>query len=103
MQYLEQQQIIHRDLALRNLLVTVHDEHKYLVKVADFGLSRSVDKGYYQSNDKTIPYRWCAPEIFDQGVYTAKSDVWAFGVMLWELFSYGAMPYAGITNAEVVE
>jgi serine/threonine protein kinase len=62
MLYLSQNNIVHRDLALRNLLVCKIDG-KYCVKVSDFGLSRSAEKGYYQSHDKTIPIKWSAPEV----------------------------------------
>lgn len=102
MAYLEKRGIIHRDLALRNLLVA-KESHKYVVKVADFGLSRNVEQGFYQSNDKHIPYKWTAIESILTGKYTHKSDVWSFGVLLWELFSYGMIPYPGFSNPDVVE
>ena len=72
MRYLESQKIVHRDLALRNVLVTADDEGKHSIKISDFGLSRPMPRDYYKSNDKTIPYRWCAPEVFHQGIYTSK-------------------------------
>jgi len=69
----------------------------------DFGLSRQVESNYYSSSDKNIPVKWCAPEVLNYGHYSSKSDVWAFGVLLWELFSYGKTPYPYWTNAETVE
>ena len=72
MLYLEQQRIVHRDLALRNLLVT-HDEGSFTVKVSDFGLSRKIEEGYYMKLDtQGIPIRWTAPEVFEKGLYTSK-------------------------------
>jgi serine/threonine protein kinase len=62
--YLEENSIIHRDFALRNLLVT-KTEGKYVVKVSDFGMSRLTERGYYVSNDKSIPVKWCATEVRD--------------------------------------
>lgn len=74
MQYLEEQRIVHRDLALRNLLVAPHESDKYTVKVADFGLSRSVQQGFYQTDDPTLPVRWCAPEVLQDGIFTSKVE-----------------------------
>jgi serine/threonine protein kinase len=63
MKYLEANNIIHRDLALRNILVTAGDKGEYICKVSDFGMSRSVEKGYYKTNDKKMPIKWSAPEV----------------------------------------
>jgi len=105
MLYLNEKGIIHRDLSLRNLLVTFSTKPrtKYIVKIGDFGMARILDKGYYQSNSKTIPIRWCSPEVLKYGKFTSASDVWAFGVVLWEIFSYGLVPYFPMSNAEVFE
>jgi len=103
MEYLESSHIIHRDLALRNLLVGRDQEGKYIVKVADFGMSRAIDKGYYRTTSKVMPIRWSAPEFIEYGISTSKSDVWSFGICLWELFSYGKLPYMGMSNDEVIE
>jgi len=103
MVFLEDNHIIHRDLALRNVLVGGQSP-SYIIKVSDFGLSRATgDKEYYKSESKTIPFKWCSPEILQHGLYTHKSDVWAFGISLWELFSYGSLPYIGMTNSEASE
>ena len=84
MKYLEEQKIIHRDLALRNILTsTTGSDGKYLSKVADFGLARSIEQGVYKSNTKMLPVRWTSPECIHYGKYDAKSDIWAFGVLLW--------------------
>ena len=74
MAYLEERSIVHRDLALRNLLVAPGSDgqSKYIVKVSDFGLSRPMEKGYYRTADQHIPVRWCAPEVFQQGIFTSK-------------------------------
>ena len=119
MHYLESKNILHRDLALRNLLVTTHGTTKYVVKVGDFGLSKETPEGIYKaSSTQAIPGRnfteisciqifflvkWSAPEVLLQRYYTSKSDVWSFGVTLYELFGYGAVPYPVFTNTEVLE
>lgn len=78
MAYLEERRIVHRDLALRNLLAAPGDgREKYLVKVSDLGLSRPMDRGYYRGpiaeQDQPIPVRWCSPEVLQEGVATAKA------------------------------
>jgi serine/threonine protein kinase len=100
--YLEENSIIHRDFALRNLLVNKVDG-KYVVKVSDFGMSRLTEHGYYTSHDKTIPIKWSAPEVIAYGRSTSKSDVWSFGICLWEMFSYGMLPYPGMSNSEAAQ
>jgi len=100
--FLEENHIIHRDLALRNILVGGQPP-SFIIKVSDFGLSRITAEGLYKSESKEIPFKWCSPEIIKQGLFTHKSDVWAFGVLLWELFSNGDLPYPGMSNKETVE
>uniref|UniRef100_A0A671MU43 non-specific protein-tyrosine kinase n=1 Tax=Sinocyclocheilus anshuiensis TaxID=1608454 RepID=A0A671MU43_9TELE len=92
MAYLEEQNSNLRDLAARNVLVG----HNYICKVADFGLARIVKEPIYSSEDKKIPYKWCAPEAISHGRFSNKSDVWSFGVLLYEMFTYGGFPYPGI-------
>ncbi|KAH6945617.1 hypothetical protein HPB50_009301 [Hyalomma asiaticum] len=94
--------IIHRDLAARNVLV---DEHSQC-KVADFGLSRSVRDSetdvYQQKSKGALPVRWMAPECLYLQVFTTKSDVWAFGILLWEIVTLGSTPYPGLSAQEVI-
>uniref|UniRef100_A0A8C9F819 Tyrosine-protein kinase n=1 Tax=Pavo cristatus TaxID=9049 RepID=A0A8C9F819_PAVCR len=100
MAYLEQNSVIHRDLAARNCLVG----ESHVVKVSDFGMSRIVlDDQYTSSTGTKFPVKWSAPEVFSYSNYSTKSDVWSFGVLMWEVFSEGKMPYENRTNGEVVE
>uniref|UniRef100_A0A674BGX0 non-specific protein-tyrosine kinase n=1 Tax=Salmo trutta TaxID=8032 RepID=A0A674BGX0_SALTR len=97
MAYLEQQNSIHRDLAARNVLVG----ENYICKVADFGLARIIKEPFYVSEDKKIPYKWSSPEAISHGRFSNKSDVWSFGVLLYEILTYGGIPYPGYNNNEV--
>ena len=101
MRYLEAKRLIHRDLAARNILVFSKDT----VKISDFGLSRAlgVGKDYYQTNfnaNLKLPIAWCAPECINFLKFTSASDVWAYGVTLWEMFSYGFQPWAAQTGQQ---
>jgi len=99
MVHLENLKVLHRDLALRNILVGAGSEgFKYTVKISDFGMSRSVLNSSYYKSDKDVPIRWSAPEVLEYGTHTSKSDVYSFGVLLWEMFSYGKIPYAEFGN-----
>ncbi|CAF1382169.1 unnamed protein product [Rotaria sp. Silwood1] len=93
MEYLERRNVIHRDLAARNCLV----DKKNRIKVADFGLSRCLqsDEEYF-CQIKEIPIRWWAVEVFSNAPYTSKSDVWSYGVTVWEVFSKADTPYSNI-------
>ncbi|KAK9879558.1 hypothetical protein WA026_006628 [Henosepilachna vigintioctopunctata] len=104
MAYLEANRLIHRDLAARNILVF----SKNKVKISDFGLSRALGQGkdYYQTNfnvNLKLPIAWCAPECITYLRFTSASDVWAFGVTLWEMFSYGFQPWAALTGQQILE
>ncbi|XP_041655762.1 protein-tyrosine kinase 6b [Cheilinus undulatus] len=99
MSYLEEQNSIHRDLAARNVLVG----EDYICKVADFGLARVIKEPFYITEDKKIPYKWSAPEAISHGKFSNKSDVWSFGVLLYEITTYGGVPYPGYNNQETYE
>uniref|UniRef100_A0A8C6S7I9 Tyrosine-protein kinase n=1 Tax=Neogobius melanostomus TaxID=47308 RepID=A0A8C6S7I9_9GOBI len=99
MSYLEENNCIHRDLAARNVLVG----EGYICKVADFGLGRIIKEPFYVSEDKKIPYKWSAPEAISHGKFSSKSDVWSFGVLLYEIITFGGNPYPGFTLKEVFE
>ncbi|CAK6954907.1 tyrosine-protein kinase Fes/Fps [Scomber scombrus] len=98
MEYLERKKCIHRDLAARNCLVAEHN----IVKISDFGMSRQQDDGVYSAEGglRQIPVKWTAPEALNYGRYTTESDVWGFGVLLWETFSMGMTPYASMSNQQ---
>uniref|UniRef100_A0AAY4CQI0 receptor protein-tyrosine kinase n=1 Tax=Denticeps clupeoides TaxID=299321 RepID=A0AAY4CQI0_9TELE len=98
MHYLSDKQFIHRDLAARNVLVG----ENLVAKIADFGLSRG-EEVYVKKTMGRLPVRWMAIESLNYSVYTTKSDVWSFGVLLWEIVSLGGTPYCGMTCAELYE
>ncbi|XP_064013838.1 tyrosine-protein kinase Fes/Fps isoform X5 [Pogoniulus pusillus] len=101
MEYLESKHCIHRDLAARNCLVT----EKNALKISDFGMSREEEDGIYASTGgmKQIPVKWTAPEALNYGRYSSESDVWSFGILLWEAFSLGAVPYTNLSNQQTRE
>lgn len=91
MEYLASKNLLHRDLAVRNLLLT--DNH--VVKICDFGLARHDESYQIKKLDVPLPVRWMALESILDQEYTVKSDVWSFGVVLWEIFALGELPYSG--------
>uniref|UniRef100_A0A7N8WS73 Tyrosine-protein kinase n=1 Tax=Mastacembelus armatus TaxID=205130 RepID=A0A7N8WS73_9TELE len=100
MAYLESKNCIHRDLAARNCLVGEGS----VLKISDFGMSRQEDDGVYSSSGlKQIPIKWTAPEALNYGRYSSDSDVWSYGILLWETFSLGVCPYPGMTNQQARE
>ncbi|XP_075456100.1 tyrosine-protein kinase SYK isoform X1 [Ascaphus truei] len=100
MKYLEESHFVHRDLAARNvLLVTQH-----YAKISDFGLSKALgsDENYYKAkNLGKWPVKWYAPECINFHKFSSKSDVWSFGVLMWESYSYGQKPYKGMKGGDV--
>ena len=86
MEYLASKKYTHRDIAARNILVSEGN----VAKIADFGLSRNAPQEYYRiKTTKCIPVTWTAPEVMHSNVYTTCSDIWSYGVLLWEIFSLG--------------
>ncbi|CAM2111842.1 proto-oncogene tyrosine-protein kinase ROS [Caretta caretta] len=104
--YLEKMHFIHRDLAARNCLVSVKEYTNLsrIVKIGDFGLARDVYKNdyYRKRGEGLLPVRWMAPESLIDGVFTNRSDVWAFGVLVWETLTLGHQPYPGYSNLDVL-
>ncbi|XP_063827587.1 tyrosine-protein kinase Fer isoform X3 [Ostrinia nubilalis] len=99
MRYLESKNCIHRDLAARNCLVG--DDN--IVKISDFGMSREEEEYIVSGGMKQIPIKWTAPEALNFGKYTSLCDVWSYGVLMWEIFSKGDTPYAGMSNSRARE
>uniref|UniRef100_A0A8D8XMV5 receptor protein-tyrosine kinase n=1 Tax=Cacopsylla melanoneura TaxID=428564 RepID=A0A8D8XMV5_9HEMI len=98
MDYLHSKKCIHRDLAARNVLVG----EQFVIKIADFGLARDVHtQDYYRKrSDGKVPIKWLAPECLFDNLYTYQSDVWSYGVLLWEIMSLGEAPYPCVSNVE---
>ena len=100
MAYLEEKHYIHQDLAARNVLVG----ENLICKVADFGLAHFIKEDTYEAHTGAkFPIKWTAPEAAMYSRFTIKSDVWSFGILLYELITYGRFPYPGMYNAQVLD
>ncbi|CAJ0935134.1 unnamed protein product, partial [Mesorhabditis belari] len=113
--YLNSQQIVHRDLAARNCLVSGEDDSRICipanrppscVKISDFGMSRRLysQSEYYkmQTSGSLLPVRWLPPESLNSCRFSHQSDIWALGITMWEIFTYGETPFSDLSNNEVV-
>nr|AVU05021.1 insulin-like androgenic hormone receptor [Penaeus chinensis] len=99
MAYLAAQKLVHRDLAARNCML----DHSLTLKIGDFGLTRNLKSDYYRKEGQGIlPVKWMAPESLQFSVYSTQSDVWSYGVLLWEMATRGLTPYKNRTNDEVI-
>ncbi|KAM6948163.1 tyrosine-protein kinase Lyn [Aplochiton taeniatus] len=99
MAYIEKKNYIHRDLRAANVLVS----ESLLCKIADFGLARVIEDDQYTAREGSkFPIKWTAPEAINYGSFTIKSDIWSFGVLLYEIITYGKIPYPGMSNGEVM-
>ncbi|XP_014476872.1 PREDICTED: insulin-like peptide receptor isoform X2 [Dinoponera quadriceps] len=100
MAYLAAKKFVHRDLAARNCMVA----EDLTVKIGDFGMTRDIyETDYYRKGTKgLLPVRWMAPESLKDGVFTSFSDVWSYGVVLWEMVTLASQPYQGLSNDQVL-
>ncbi|XP_024135066.1 insulin receptor b isoform X2 [Oryzias melastigma] len=101
MAYLNAKKFVHRDLAARNCMVA----EDFTVKIGDFGMTRDIyETDYYRKGGKgLLPVRWMAPESLKDGVFTAHSDCWSFGVVMWEISTLAEQPYQGLSNEQVLK
>ncbi|XP_078042084.1 activated Cdc42 kinase [Augochlora pura] len=101
MAYLEAKRFLHRDLACRNVLLSSADK----VKIGDFGLMRALPQQedcYVMTEHKKVPFPWCAPESLKARQFSHASDVWMFGVTLWEMLTFGEEPWVGLNGSEIL-
>ena len=101
MAYLAAKKFVHRDLAARNCMVAAD----LTVKIGDFGMTRDIyETDYYRKGGKgLLPVRWMAPESLLDGMFTSYSDVWSYGIVLWEMATLGSIPYQGLSNEGVLK
>ncbi|NXA22940.1 IGF1R factor, partial [Ibidorhyncha struthersii] len=100
MAYLNANKFVHRDLAARNCMVS----EDFTVKIGDFGMTRDIyETDYYRKGGKgLLPVRWMSPEALKDGIFNTQSDVWSFGVVLWEIATLAEQPYQGMSNEQVL-
>ncbi|CAJ0968883.1 unnamed protein product [Ranitomeya imitator] len=99
MAYIERKNYIHRDLRAANVLVS----EALMCKIADFGLARVIEDNEYTAREGAkFPIKWTSPEAINYGSFTIKSDVWSFGILLYEIITYGKIPYPGMSNTDVM-
>jgi len=91
---------VHRDIAARNYLVSIDNK----IKLSDFGLAKQIsEENYYGNADNNLPIRWCSPEVINKRKFSTKSDVWAYGIVCFEIFSEGITPYNDMDNKECIQ
>ncbi|XP_025265613.1 proto-oncogene tyrosine-protein kinase ROS-like isoform X1 [Camponotus floridanus] len=102
--YLEELRFVHRDLACRNCLVSSRNRENRVIKIGDFGLARDIykDNYYRMKGECWLPIRWMAPESLMIEIFTSQSDVWSFGILMWEITSLGEKPYMDKNDKEVI-
>lgn len=99
MAYIERKNYIHRDLRAANILVS----ESLMCKIADFGLARVIEDNEYTAREGAkFPIKWTAPEAINYGSFTIKSDVWSFGILIYEIVTFGRIPYPGMSNSDVM-
>jgi serine/threonine protein kinase len=99
MAHLQKFRIVHGDLAARNVLVYENMQ----VKISDFGMSKKLSQNYYRKTSKgMLPFKWMAPESLRDAIFTEKSDIWSFGITVWEIFTLGETPYPTLTADELL-
>lgn len=101
MAYLESKRFIHRDLACRNILLASPSK----VKIGDFGLMRALPQQedcYIMTERKKVPFPWCAPESLRSRQFSHASDMWMFGVTVWEMFTFGEDPWMGMNGTQIL-
>lgn len=100
--YLERSNYVHRDIACRSFYLFEYDD-KVVVKLADFTVINSENKSdFFEKHGTLYPIRWMPPESLHYGIYTIKTNVWAFGVTCWEIMTYGSQPYKGKDIYDVI-